>query len=173
LLDFGSYLGTVPQPRVLARLHQAGLLPEADRLAAITRAAELAIETPDSDWLDAPQWKVLTTDEDRGDILDRVRRELLPELTDQVSAWRDSRPSFIDPHDYYYPLEEALGRYATALSSDQLAAADLQAAIEEVRSLAANADDEPEPVRVPGWKAPRRLDESTRPDRSIFDDVDT
>lgn len=172
LLRFGSYLSVVPEPRVLARLHEGGLLADADRRTAVATASDLAVETPDADWLDAPEWMVLATESERGAILERVRTQLVPALSDELSNWRSNYHSDREPDDYYRPLEEALARYASALSGDPTILSELQAAIDEVHSLRHDADRSYEAAAVPRWTTPSPLGDGGRGDRSIFDDVD-
>jgi hypothetical protein len=172
LLRFGSYLSVVPEPRVLARLHEGGLLADADRRNAVARASDLAVETPDADWLDAPEWKVLATESERGSILERVRDQLIPVLSDEVSNWRSNYPGDREPDDYYRPLEEALARYASALAGDPRTLIELEAAIEEVQSLRFDDDSTYEPASAPHWATQSPVSDAGRSDRSIFDDVD-
>jgi hypothetical protein len=171
LLQFGSYLGVVPEPRVLCRLHQAGLLRDDDRRAAIATASDLAVETPDADWLDAPEWRVLASETERDVILARVRTELVPRLSEEIGNWVGNYRRDEDPDAYYQPLEETLLRYASALSTDPAASSDIEAAVGELRSLRANADDDYEPPAAFRW-APPRAPDTIRRDRSVFDDID-
>ena len=46
LVNFTSFVYAVPEPAVLARLHQAGLLSEPVRLQAVERMADLAVTHP-------------------------------------------------------------------------------------------------------------------------------
>jgi hypothetical protein len=157
---------------VLARLHEGGLLADADRRNAVARASDLAVETPDADWLDAPEWKVLATESERGSILERVRDQLIPVLSDEVSNWRSNYPGDREPDDYYRPLEEALARYASALAGDPRTLIELEAAIEEVQSLRLDNDSTYEPASAPRWATQSPVSDAGRSDRSIFDDVD-
>ena len=53
-LSFGSYLSAIPELPVLAKLHECGLLPEEDHRKIVETISELAVETPDADWLGNP-----------------------------------------------------------------------------------------------------------------------
>jgi hypothetical protein len=172
LLGFGSYLSIAPEPRVLARLRETGLLQESHRRTAIARASELAIETPDADWLDAPEWAVIASDGERREILERVRSDLIPSLRDDIDNWRMNRDSDQDPDDYFRPLEETLERYAAALSGDSAVVAELRAAIDEVNQLRHEANNDYQPPAARPFSLRSPVPNSTGGDRSTFDDVD-
>jgi hypothetical protein len=172
LLRFGSYLGVIPEPRVLCRLHQAGLLLEDDRRAAVANASDLAVETPDADWLDAPEWKVLASETERRAILARVRTELVPRLSQEIWNWVGNYKRDEDPDGYYQPLQEALLRYGSALSDDRTAKDEIEAAVDELRRLKSNASDDYEPPASSRWAPSSPAPDTNRRDRSAFDDID-
>jgi hypothetical protein len=74
---------------VLARIHQAYLLSERTRLAAVKQMAALAIKTPDAGWLQAPAWQVLLKPAERARLMGTVRTELV--LSARVSRAVDHR----------------------------------------------------------------------------------
>lgn len=170
LLRFGSYLSVVPEPMLLARLHQTGLLTEADRQRAVATASDLAVETPDADWLDAPEWTILATKAERDAILQRVRSDLVPALNDELYNWRSNYDDQ-DPDDYYRPLEETLARYASALAAEPIAVRELQAALEELEDLRLESGRSQDRQAVSPMTFSRSPPEA-RTARSIFDDVD-
>lgn len=173
LLRFHSYLSVAREPEVLARLSEVGLLAETDRIAAVTLAGDLAVETPDADWLDAPEWQVLMTTQDRVEALDRVRIELLGDLDNTLSNWRWNYDKDHDPDDYYRPLEEALSRYRSAMPDDPTAQERLAEAIAEVHRMRQDAEEEYEPPARLQPIAPLAASHGqARRDRSVFDDVD-
>lgn len=172
LLDFGSYLSIAAEPKVLARLHALHKLTETDRQTAVKSLSDLAIETPDADWLDAREWAQILSPEEHAQILDRVRTELIEDPYDTLENWRSNRPPFDDPDSYYEPLERALRRYRDAFATDADAVSRLDHALEETWLLRSEGDDEDRPSR-PSNLVPKRLAGDTRRSaRSIFDDVD-
>ncbi len=80
LADFSALATFVPEPRLLARFHSAGLLSERHRRMAMNRMAHLAITALDTAWLEDEAWKVLLTEEDRSKFYAHVREMLVPML---------------------------------------------------------------------------------------------
>lgn len=172
LLDFGSYLSNAAEPKVLARLHTLHKLTEADRRAAVKNLSDLAIETPDADWLDAREWAQILLPEEHAQILDRVRTELIEDPYDTIEIWRSNRPPLEDPDSYYEPLDRAFQRYRGAFDGDADALRRLDHALEETWLLRSERDDEDRPSR-PSNLVPKPLaGDIQRTGRSIFDDVD-
>lgn len=172
LLDFGSYLSIAAEPKVLARLHALGKLTEADRRRAVRNVSDLAVETPDADWLDAREWAHILAPEEHAEILERVRTELIEDPYDTLENWRSNRPPFDDPDSYYEPLERALQRYRRVFDGDADAVRRLDHALEETWLLRSERDDEDRPSR-PSNLVPKPLaGDIRRSARSIFDDVD-
>ena len=68
-LNFGSYLSATGSFEVLERLNAFGLISEGQRLDALDRVSELAVEIPDADWLDIPELNDLFNDSERSSIL--------------------------------------------------------------------------------------------------------
>jgi hypothetical protein len=171
MLNFTSFLNTVTEPDVLARLREAGLLNEHDRLQAVHRMAGLAIETPDSGWLAGYAWKVLLEPHERAALMRRVREDLAPDLDYNVHYLSDGRKPGGDP------IEESLNDYEEAFEKDgdHETAAIFAAAARKyaAQPVVIDGDD--------GWDilpVSRRETGDARPGlpvgtgRSIFDDID-
>jgi hypothetical protein len=182
LFRFGSYMSGVSELTLLARLHSVDLLAEEQRLRALETVSDLAVETPDADWLDHRAVGTLFADQERAAILDRVRSELVPNLEDTVFDWYSNEQGE-SAEQYYQPLEEALKRYARALEDDGDAHAELQLALQRVDERRTEAaywqrdEEEPSerrPDRAPLGDAPwrRTATADAEDNRSIFDDVD-
>jgi hypothetical protein len=172
LLDFHSYLSIAPEPGVLARLKKLGKLAEPQRRRAIKNLSDLAVETPDADWLAAPEWAHLLTERERVQVMDRVREELVENLDEALYAWRDGRAPFIDADSYYDPLEGALIRYRDEFALDAVAVRKLDRALEEIGELRDDAEQSAERPERPTL-TPAETGVSARgSERSIFDDVD-
>jgi hypothetical protein len=178
LTAFTSFVDAVPEPNVLARLHQAHLLSEKIRLQAVERMAHLAVETPDAGWLHLPAWKVLLRPEERSELLDAVRNEFVSQPGSDEHWFGDER----EDND---PVEHALYSYQTAFedAGDTEAASALTEAINffldlPVRSSGYEPDEDWHPdwePRAEGSGYERRqssLALPARPGRSIFDDID-
>ena len=97
-LNFGSSLSAIPELPVLAKLHKCGLLSE-ENLRGVEAISELAVDTPDADWLGDPDATGLLTSEDRAEILAHVKGELIPDLEYTLYNWgatsRETAPKSI------------------------------------------------------------------------------
>jgi hypothetical protein len=181
-----SYLSSTPELRVLARLHQLGMLSEEDRERVRVEVSELAVEIPDDEWLHSSALSTLLTEEERSAILDRVRVEVVPDLGDMLDNWYMNEQGE-SADEYYQPLIDVLDSYKRAFDerSDREASRALEDALHKVDELRTNAshwqldDDEEYPSRsVP--EGPYSHDMSSRGmaqdrdvgGRSVFEDVD-
>ena len=70
---------------VFATLHHHRLLPESERKRFVTEVTELAIDTPDSGFLDEDLQSIFTADELQ-QTLQTVREKLLPNLDNVIGA---------------------------------------------------------------------------------------
>lgn len=173
LLDFRSYLSIAPEPRVLARLAKLGRLTQPQLREVVKNLGDLAVETPDADWLAAPEWTQLLTDEERTHVLQRVRAELIDDLDGTLYAWKDGRAPFDDPDSYYDPLEGALIRYRDQFRQDAAAQSQLDRALEEIGELRDEAEQSAARPDRPITLTPTEPDFAPRGlGRSVFDDVD-
>ncbi len=167
MLRFTSYVSVVPEPAMLARLHEAGLLSEEARLEAVERMADLAVDTPDDGWIKGPAWKILLTPADRAMLFDKVRAELVPRL-DTGEAWGDERDGDDDP------VDNALFGYEMAFEDE--GDAETAQAFAEARDAYSQL---PTRVRVEYLEredqrplADTRAAPARSTSRSIFDDID-
>jgi hypothetical protein len=167
LLKFTFYVSVVPEPAMLARLHEAGLLSEEARLEAVDRMTDLAVDTPDDGWINGSAWKILLTPADRAMLFDKVRTELVPRLNTGC-AWGDER----EPDDD--PVENALVGYEMAFEDE--GDVETAQAFAEARDAYSQL---PIKVREDYLEMEDRLPlAGTRPapapdtSRSIFDDID-
>ncbi|MFF5494498.1 hypothetical protein [Streptomyces aquilus] len=176
MMHFISFMDSAHEPKVLARLHEAGLLTPQEHEHVREKVAELAVETPDAAWLRKREWYVLFSDADREYLLQRVREELIPDLEYTISIWKDNFPSGEDPYQYYGTLQDELRTYLDAFEQDRETADALDLAITKVEEAAASSYDDykPDPDESP---YPRRRGDLSRQDstrdRSIFDDIDS
>ncbi|WP_367123110.1 hypothetical protein [Streptomyces phytohabitans] len=177
LVEFGSPAHYDTRTTVLARLYQASLLSEEVRQRAIGRMKELAISSPDASWIEDEDWQkkvwhLLLTDEEREQLFEHVRQELVPRLEDMVDDWLSDATG--DEDD---PVDSALLWYTHAFERrrDHNAATEFDCARDvyhqERRSRARSEgswgpdawDDRDE--RRGGYQPPDSH-------RSLFDDID-
>lgn len=171
-LTIGSYLTAVSDVDVIVRLHELGLLPEPERVAFVGVIRELAVETPDADFLREAIRGLLTPDE-LAAVLEDVRTKLIPNLDDTISTWRSNFRSDDDPESHFDGLVSVLKRYqeeftdapkiVTQITS---ALAAIEAVIEELRS------DQPQEPDSDDYRGHESQTPKGDDSRSVFDDVD-
>ena len=171
-LNVGAYLYVVSDVAVIVRLHQFGLLPEAERLRHVKRIRELAVEIPDSGFLDREVRDLFTPDEFR-ETLEHVRVNFLSDLSTRVTNWRDHYEAGADPDEHFSELRTALQDYRGAFAEDDsvttsidIGLAEIDEAIEELQSEMPSEPDRDDYIGGGG------RDDHSEGSRSIFDDVD-
>jgi hypothetical protein len=171
-LHVHSYLYWVSDVDVIARLFEFGLLPEAVRQRHVATMRRLAVETPDSGFLE-PNLKQMFTDVEFAETMEDVRKNLIDKLDDCISTWRDSHPSDEDPEDYFSALNTALEEYKTEFGTDvsvvNLVDAGFISIKRVIDELMEETPPRPDYEDVIGRAKPRVQEQGTR---STFDDVD-
>ncbi|MDH6590095.1 hypothetical protein M2161_009286 [Streptomyces sp. SAI-133] len=171
-----SFLDAIHEPKVLARLHQAGLLSPEQHSRIREKVATLAVETPDAAWLRDPEWKILFSESDQQYLLQRVREDLIPDLDWILDVWRDNYPSNEEPSQYYSTLQEQLRTYREAFEQETEVADALDQAIAEVEETIDSTynDYEPGPDEHLDIRGRANVSGQEHPhSRSIFDDIDS
>ncbi|ARO88282.1 hypothetical protein EBAPG3_011105 [Nitrosospira lacus] len=102
-LHIYSYIEYVSDIFVILRLNEFGLLPEDLRKTHVNEIQRLAIETPDSGF-SSPQIRKLLTSDEYLKIIEDVRINLLPGLSNCVDEWRRSYNDDGDPDEHFSPL---------------------------------------------------------------------
>lgn len=165
------------RPRVLARLHQAGLLPEDLRQQTIARMMELSVTAPDADWVEAGggvgPWDVLLTNEEREAMLEHVRQQLVPDLDDRVEDWVGEFAGDEDDD----PVENALRLYEEAFKErhDASTASKIDWAIHNYQQMRQPPEDDTSdwtPSTPSLHERLSHLRQRSGNQRSLFDDVD-
>lgn len=183
-LNIGSYISTQHEIAVLARLHKSGLLPEEARQSVRDTVSDLAIRTPDGDWIDDAGIAYLLTDQEYAEIFDRIRIKLVPDFDSMFEDWEFNEQGD-SAEEYYAPLEETLRYYKRAFEKrgDSSIAAAFEAALERAYGLEAEAsywqdrDQKPDQgaLSKPALHEAPSKDIASGPSvggRSVFDDVD-
>lgn len=173
-LRVGSYLSAVSDVDLLVRLHEMALLPEEIRSKHVSTIRELAVETPDSDFLHY-RLRPLFTTEEFDNILDTVRSQLLPHISECVDTWKRDHDGEQDPDGYFDLLRSALTEYRDAFQDDLESVAYLDAGLakiqETVEELRSELPDELDSESDDYFResAGRGSHDNLR---SVFDDVD-
>lgn len=174
-LQIYSYLSAVSDVSVLLRLHEFGLLPEEKRKQVVETIKELAVGTPDADFLNT-RYRILFTEEELSNILQAVRGELLPNLSEVISDWFSNYNSLSDkqPEQYFSSLVDALGSYLDEFQADSEAVNRINDALEEIEQVISElqTDEEQESQGDDFYDSEYRSSGSQSDLRSIFDDVD-
>jgi DNA-binding ferritin-like protein (Dps family) len=173
LLDFGSYMGAVREVSVITRLQELKLLPEYARKRFVARAADLAIETPDSDFIAIPRIQAVFTEQELSSILASVKDDLVPDIDSTLQNWRFNYDSSYEPDSYYEPLKDALQTYHDQFEDEEevqdlltSALSDIESEVDELMRERENPYEDEDEYQSSSSSS---VDEA---ERSIFDDVD-
>ncbi|MDZ4657009.1 MAG: hypothetical protein SH868_05450 [Bythopirellula sp.] len=171
-LSVGAYLYARSDVDVIVRLHEFGLLPEPERLRAVSTIRELATDVPDSGFL-RTEIRGLITPQELADILERVETTLLPNLDKQIDQWRDNHNGKDDPEDHFSELKSALKDYREEFEENKKAITQIDVALREIdkviEELQAELPREPDTSDFSGRSTQASVGDSAR---SVFDDVD-
>ncbi|MFI7438042.1 nSTAND3 domain-containing NTPase [Micromonospora haikouensis] len=176
LLDFGSLASFVPEPAILSRLSQMGLLSEKARREACNQMARLARNYLDPAWLEDGPWQTLLKPDDRLKFMDFVRKNVVPNLSRAVvedwgsaATWKSHEDS--DGPDLEDPTGHALELYRRAfLRSGDAATAQAFADAIELKGGLAAVDGGSESNSPPERYAANDAEPAGR--RSVFADID-
>ncbi len=144
VLSFGSYLSVSAQFATIVTLHEYGLLPLDRRNAVVEKVAELAVETPDADFLRVNRIRAFFSEAEVASIMSDVVDELLPNMDDMIQSWRENFDRSGEPETHFGSLIEALDAFRDYLVDYTDAQDGLTAAIEEVETLISEFEPEPQ-----------------------------
>jgi hypothetical protein len=169
-LNLWSYLDSISEIGVVCRLHSFSLLPEEDRKRHVATIRDLAVDTPDSGFLDKDVRALLDPDEFQ-ECLTHVRSNLLLQLDDCISNWRSNCRDEDDPEEYFSTLETTLKDFRKEFATDQHVQKAIDTGLEEIKSIVDDLQsDRPSPRRSSNTMG--SLEDTWEGSRSIFDDVD-
>lgn len=173
-LRVGSYMSCVAETRFLGVLNSLDLLCEAKRIDVVNKVSELALSTPDSDFLEAP-FRGLLRDDEYSRLLLKISTELAPNALEVVDQWTSDFPSreVDDPSSHFEPLATAFSRYQRLFEeSDPETAALFEEAKDAIDESIRDIEENSEPSYRESYSKPDSSGPSTVGTRSIFDDVD-
>lgn len=174
MLHVGSYLYGDTDLWVILRLREFGLLPEDNRAVILDEIKELAVDTPDAGFL-SDRVKRLFSEEELRQLLDHVRDQLLPNLKKVVRdwSWRYNRQGEDEPDQYFEELKSALEEYADAFEDDEVASAQIGAALETLHETVKEKEKErEEDEEIDDFSPNEESDAVGDSSRDVFDDVD-
>lgn len=167
----GLFLHAVPEVDLAVRLHELGLLPENKRKKFVATVSEYALRGDDLYGLDDVDIRSVFEDHEFEELLQNVRTQLLPRLSDVRLDWQLNHESSEPPDEHMQQLLESFETLKKHFGDDAGTAAIVE---RETRLadewIAENTAEEPD-------REPRALGKVGTPDklpgiRSIFDDVD-
>ena len=170
-LTVGSYLDVRSDVQVIIRLHELGLLPETIRKEIVSRIRTLAVETPDSSFLEE-RISCIFAQEELADILNHVRTDLIMHLDEQLYNWDSNYTSEEDPDEYFAPLIETLKDYRKIFGRDSEAAAKIDDILDEIDSTLDELRSEYRPTSDFNSDPQHPLNDAIAQSRSTFEDVD-
>ena len=167
----GRYLSVVAEVGLAVRLHDLGLLPEANRKEFVEVVSNYALEGEDMYALDSAGIRGVFTDSEFDKLVKKVRKVLLPKLAEVRMAVQSNHNSDESPETHMQNILESFMILKKRFSADTKAVK----IIEQETHLANQwiADTEPPESkmnpRTLGTVEPSEKKHSTR---SIFDDID-
>jgi len=171
-LSVGSYLYAVSDVDVIVRLHKFGLLPEQKRLDFVSTIRELAVDTPDSGFLRKEIRKLLTKTE-LTEILNHIRKTLLPNLDEHISNWHMNYSSKDDPENHFSELISAIKDYRKVFVEHKEAVKQIDDALAEIEQIVEELRSEvPQDPDSDDFYSERSQDGGQEASRSVFEDVD-
>jgi len=167
-----SYLYAVSDVDVIARLHEVGLLPEHKRVEAVKTIRELAVETPDSGFLQG-QVRNLFSEEEFAGILSDIKLFLLPELDNIIDNWASNYCNGDEPEGHFSELTSALVEYSNEFAEDWYVSARCKSAIAKIESVIEDIRSEMPPEPDSDEYYGGSSENTHELFRSIFEDVDS
>ncbi len=172
-LHVGSYLYANSDINVLSRFHEFGLLPDAFRIATVSKIKELAIETPDSGFL-KDNVKTLISESEMRDILQTIKIDLLPYLEDVISNWEMNYSGEEEPDIHFDELKSALKDYKNVFETCEESQSNIEDGLEQINEIISNLSYEYYSSNTDDtWKDENISLEKNLDVRSIFDDIDS
>lgn len=108
-LSYGSWMRYDSSVMLAARLHACRLLPKEERERFVEEARELAIWTPDGDFLDVPRIRAMFRKSEVASILDDVAQVTGPLLSRWITAMRkECIATNEDPDQHFWNFQRAL-----------------------------------------------------------------
>ncbi len=160
----------MPEVDLAVRLHGFDLLPETNRKEFIETVSTYSIKGDDMYALDNPEIRSVFSDSEFDELLETVRKDLLPRLADVRTKVQESHDSDVSPDEHMQDMLESLSTLKKRFSEDESA----MKIIEREADLANEWIDETEPPeskvshRTLGAVEPTDENHGTR---SIFDDI--
>ncbi len=168
-----SMLYATAEISVIICLQRFGLLPKEKYESVVGNIKRLAVEVPDSSFLQNDIHQFLG-DDNVTKILDAVKKHLIPTLKEKILDERfNYELAYGDPEDYFDYLISALKDYKDKFASDTDVSSRIDEALEfieeTIEELKNEKEEEPESDDFHGGSSHENF---LMTQRSVFDDVD-
>jgi energy-coupling factor transporter ATP-binding protein EcfA2 len=168
----GLFLSAVSEVDLAARLHEYGLLPEAQRRKFVETVSAYALSGEDLYAVSDYDIRSVFTEQEFESFRLRVRTELVPRLDEILREWQSNYSSDESADDHMEPLRDSFRALSKEFSDDEEVKDLVERETERVNDwVAEHTDDEPDdkPKRTLGDVDSSETFHETR---SIFEDVD-
>ena len=170
----GLFLNAVSEVELAIRLHELGSLPEKYRQIFVTTVTSYALKGEDLYALESLRIQSVFTSAELAKFHERVRTELIPNLTLVRLTWQSNYSSEQPPDEFMEPLLDSFSALKEEFADEPEILSSVDREVEHTQEwISARMDHDPEedcPPRVFGdVRAPDHLPVRLR---SIFDDVD-
>jgi energy-coupling factor transporter ATP-binding protein EcfA2 len=170
----GLFLNSVSEVGLAIRLHELGLLPEKYRREFVTTVIDYAIEGEDFYALESLRIQSVFTSAELSAFRERVRLELVPNLSDIRHTWESNRSSDQPPDEHMQPLIGSFSALKQEFADEPDILVKIDQEIQSIRQwVAEKEENEPKtdrPARTFGDV--ETLDLLPVQARGVFDDVD-
>ena len=167
----GLYLNAVSEVGLAVRLFEFDLLPEEHRKRFINTVSDYAIQGEDLDALDSADIKLLFTDREFKDLLEKVNNQLIPRLEDVRRDIEENYQTNESAEEHMQPFLDTLDilkkHFCNHIQTNDI----IEKQMDQVNEWISNNTNE-EPEIEPQLLG--NIENRSHPDnsRSIFDDID-
>ena len=172
LQEYPKLLDAGVDIRLTQRLHEFDLLPSEHRERLAMSLRNDLLDCNDAKALDDDVRRLFTCDEFY-DLIQTIKSDLLPNLSDIIQQWQDDWPQEEDPESWMSDRFDFLGALEEYFTDEQGAIWEVEGAKSDLAQwVSENAADEPDISAYEDYLSDVDLSESSHGDRSIFDDID-
>jgi hypothetical protein len=175
LRHWGAYLNAYSEVRLIGRLHECGLLPEAERKAFVEGVYEILRFTLDDGFLTMESIKAMFAPEELAKALELVEDFLINRLDDEIyeTANNFSPKDSGSPESHFDALSSSLKIFSEELVNSPISKQAIERGFNRIRDTIHELEEEhPSPDEdYEGYGGSGRLSDLSD-GRSTFDDVD-